>query len=143
MIHPIHPRPSRAIAAALLDRVGLPTSDLTDAHMDHFFYAGDASAPSGLVGLEVYRSSALLRSLAVAPDHRSTGLGSALVEHAESHARTLCVSRLFLLTTAAEPFFHRLGYRVTPREGAPQDIRSTREFADLCPASSVFMAKRL
>jgi GNAT superfamily N-acetyltransferase len=38
------------------------------------------------ISLEIYGTEALLRSLAVDPGFRSTGLGSALVEHAEAHA---------------------------------------------------------
>ena len=47
----------------LLDRAGLPTADLTDKHMTNFLYAGEAQAPIGVVGFEVYARDALLRSV--------------------------------------------------------------------------------
>src|SRR5580765_5007299 len=95
----IHPRPRREAAIALLEAASLPASDLTDAHMEHFFFSGPESAPTGLAGVEICGAEALLRSLAVVPGQRSTGLGSALLEHAEAHARSSGVRSIFLLTT--------------------------------------------
>jgi amino-acid N-acetyltransferase len=139
----IQSRPLLPAAVALLSSVGLPTSDLTEAHLEHFFYCGSAAALSGLVGVEICRPYALLRSLVVIPAFRSCGLGRALVDHAESHARAEGAQSLFLLTTTAESFFHRHGYAPAERANAPAEIRGTREFADICPASSAFMVKRL
>jgi len=140
---PIHARPSRQAAVLLLEAASLPAGDLTDAHMEHFFFSGAPSLPSGIVGLELCGQDALLRSLTVAPTLRSKGLGSALVERAETHARSQGARSVFLLTTTAEEFFRRRGYRSVPRENAPPGIRETREFADMCPASSAFMVKTL
>jgi N-acetylglutamate synthase-like GNAT family acetyltransferase len=135
--------PERAAAIRLLQASELPTSDLTDAHMGDFFYAGDSGAPVGLVGLEFYGGNALLRSLAVASERRGSGLGSALVERAESHARARGARLIFLLTTTAERFFKSRGYVPADRATAPEAIRTSREFADLCPASSAFLVKQL
>jgi len=77
------------------------------------------------------------------PDARGTGLGSALVAHAESHARSEGISTLYLLTTTAERFFAARGYVAAERAAAPATIRDTREFADICPISSAFMQKCL
>jgi amino-acid N-acetyltransferase len=139
----IRPHPSRSAAVALLEAASLPIADITDAHMHDFFYCGSASAPTGLVGLELHGEDALLRSLVVLPDRRSHGLGAALVEHAERHAKSRGARSIFLLTTTAEGFFERHGYRSIGREAAPAAIRHTREFADICPASSAFMFKTL
>ena len=139
----IEPGPTRSGAARLLASADLPTSDLTDAQLQHFFYTGTAAAPTGLVGLELYGVFALLRSLVVAPSARACGAGTALLEHAELHARSRGVRKLFLLTTTAEDFFGRRGFVRVARESAPESIRSTREFAEICPASSAFMVKHL
>jgi DNA-binding transcriptional ArsR family regulator len=50
---PIHARPSRQAAVLLLEAASLPAGDLTDAHMEHFFFSGAPSSPSGIVGLEL------------------------------------------------------------------------------------------
>jgi amino-acid N-acetyltransferase len=139
----IRQAPTRAGAIQLLQRAALPISDLTDAHMAHFFYVGTPSEPRAMVGVEFCGPDALLRSLVVTPELRTSGLGSKLVEHAEAHAREQGARAMYLLTTSAEQFFQSRGYRVTPRDAAPPDIRSTTEFAGLCPASSAFLSKHL
>lgn len=141
--HVIQPGPSLAGAVALLQSAGLPVSDLTAAHLSNFFYSGSAADPDGLIGLELYGTQALLRSLVVAPALRSAGLGSALLDHAESYARGAGVRSIFLLTTTAESFFSARGYVRADRATAPAPICASREFADICPASSAFMLKQL
>jgi amino-acid N-acetyltransferase len=86
---------------------------------------------------------ALLRSLVIAPGRRGTGEGSALLKHAEDHARAQGVRDLFLLTTTAETFFAKHGYMRATRESAPAAIRMTREFGSICPASAAFMSRKL
>ena len=139
----IRARPPRPSVVALLEAEGLPTSDLTESHLQHFFFTGGDGAPDALVGLEIYGQDALLRSLVVSTAARTLGLGSALVLHAERYAAARGVGALYLLTTTAESYFERRGYRRVDRAGAPPSIQSTREFAGLCPASSAFMSKRL
>ena len=139
----ISQHPPRTAAIALLERENLPASDLTDLHLKRFFYTGGSDAPTGMVGLEVYGAVALLRSLVVNADARSAGIGTALIARAEDHASSHGVQSLYLLTTTGEAFFARRGYHRIDRAVAPAAIRSTREFAGLCPPSSAFMFKRL
>ena len=136
-------RPPRSTAVALLQAQGLPISDITDEHLEHFFFVGSDGSPTGLVGIELYGADALLRSLVVGENARSNGLGSTLVEHAERYAATNRVRSIYLLTTTAEMFFKRLGYERIDRSLAPPSIKKTREFASLCPASSAFMMRTL
>jgi amino-acid N-acetyltransferase len=139
----IHGRPPRSTAVALLQAQGLPVSDITDEHLEHFFFVGSDGSPSGVVGLELHGIDALLRSLVVAENARSTGLGSRLVKHAEQYAASKSVRSIYLLTTTAEAFFKRLGYERIERSQAPPSIERTCEFTGLCPASSAFMVKSL
>ncbi|TLY57797.1 MAG: GNAT family N-acetyltransferase [Gammaproteobacteria bacterium] len=139
----IRGRPPRSTAVALLQAQGLPVSDITDEHLEHFFFIGSDGSPTGLVGLEIYGTDALLRSLVVGDNVRRKGLGSELVQHAEQYAASKSVRSIYLLTTTAEAFFKRLGYERIDRSQAPPSIERTREFASLCPASSAFMVKCL
>jgi amino-acid N-acetyltransferase len=139
----IRGRPPRSTAVALLQSQGLPNSDITDEHLEHFFFVGSDGSPAGLIGLELYGTDALLRSLVVDESARRNGLGASLVEHAEQYAATKRVRSIYLLTTTAETFFKRLGYERIDRSQAPPSIKGTREYASLCPASSAFMMKRL
>jgi len=136
-------RPPAAAVKQLLEEARLPTSDLTEAHLEHFLGCGENGALEGVVGLELYPPLALLRSLAVTPIFRSRGLGATLLAEAERYARSREVKEIYLLTTTAERFFARAGYERIPREAAPQAIRETQEFSSLCPASSAVMRKRL
>ncbi len=95
----------------------------------------------GVVGLEIYGTVALLRSLAVAPAWQGRGLGAALLAHAERAARQRGIAALYLLTTTAEAFFAQRGYARIPREAVPPILRQTAEFAALCPASAVCLTK--
>jgi amino-acid N-acetyltransferase len=139
----IRERPPHLSVVALLEAEGLPASDLTESHLEHFFFTGSDGTPSALVGLEIYGEAALLRSLVVSGAARAQGLGSALVQHAEGYAAAHRVRSIYLLTTTAEFYFERRGYRRVDRVQAPASIQSTREFASLCPESSSFMIKRL
>jgi amino-acid N-acetyltransferase len=140
---PIHACPEEAAVRALLAAAGLPVADLTAAHLDDFWGCGESLDLIGVVGLEVYGTVALLRSLAVAPDGQGRGLGSALLAHAERAARQRGVQALYLLTTTAEAFFVQRGYVRIPREAAPPILRQTAEFAALCPVSAACLTKAL
>jgi amino-acid N-acetyltransferase len=139
----IRQRPPLGAVRDLLDGVAFPSADLTAAHMEHFFYCGSAERPTGVVGLELFGVDAFLRSLVVAAEQRSAGLGTALVEHAERYARAADARSLFLLTTTVPGFFARLGYVAADRAAAPATIRGTQQFAGLCPTSATFMVKKL
>jgi amino-acid N-acetyltransferase len=128
---------------ALLQAQGLPVSDISAEHLEHFFFAGSDGSPTGLVGLELYGTDALLRSLVVDENFRGKGLGSTLINYAEQYAASKGVRSIYLLTTTAEAFFKRLGYERIERSHAPTSIQQTREFAGLCPASSAFMLKSI
>src|SRR5271167_3439089 len=132
----IRGRPPRSSAVALLQAQGLPVSDIADEHLKHFFFVGSDGSPTGLVGLELYGTDALLRSLVVGENARRKGLGATLVEHAEQYAASKGVRSIYLLTTTAEAFFKRLGYERIVRSRAPHSIERTREFGELCPVSS-------
>ncbi len=132
-----------AAIRALLAASGLPSEDVTAGHLRYYWVHRDAAGIGGVVGIEPYGSVALLRSLAVREGVRARGLGSRLLAHAESQAAALGVETLYLLTTTADRFFAARGYAATPRDSTPPAIRATREFAELCPASSACMSKRL
>ena len=136
-------KPQKQQITTLLSDCGLPFEDLADEHLEHFFGCGEEDSPRGVVGLEIYGSVALLRSLAVAQSARGLGCGRTLVATAEHHARARGVKEIFLLTTSAGPLFEALGYEVAPRESAPEAIRATSEFSTVCPASATFMRKPL
>ncbi|MDH5444813.1 MAG: arsenic resistance N-acetyltransferase ArsN2 [Gammaproteobacteria bacterium] len=128
---------------SLLVTAELPTADLREAHNLHLFGVRGDEQLIGIIGVEVYSSAGLLRSLVVATAHRNGGYGRALVSCAEEWASQHGVKELYLLTTTASPFFKRLGYRIVQRSVAPSAIADTSQFAALCPSSATFMLKPL
>jgi amino-acid N-acetyltransferase len=130
-----------AIAALLVD-CGLPADDIGD-HIGGLVTVQCDGKLIATVGLETYGEVGLLRSLSVTPAWRSNGVANELCRRIESRAREEGVVTLYLLTTTAERFFERRGWRRLDRSHAPKAIRATREFASLCPDSAIFMALRL
>ena len=127
----------------LLRCCDLPTEDITSAHLDHYWILMDGDQLVGVVGLEILGRTALLRSLAVHPDHRSNGYASGLVDQIEVYARSQEIETLFLLTTTAENFFEARGYTPVVRASVPSAVAATTEFRILCPASAVCLSKKL
>ncbi len=125
----------------LLQACELPVDDLAHSQQPAFFGIHDGNSLVAVVGLEIYTSVALLRSLAVTPRLRGQGIGKALVEFAERYAAQKEVEHLYLLTTSAAEFFRKLGYAPLDRIAAPPAIRSTIQFCVLCPASAALMHK--
>lgn len=130
---------------ALLRQAGLPARDLSAASLRDFLVARDAGGLAGAVGLETHGDTGLLRSLIVDRRCRGRGVGRALVEAVEQRAltRPVRLKMLVLLTETAADFFARRGYLRQPRTQAPAAVQSSSEFAELCPASAVYMEKIL
>ena len=121
---------------SLLHDVDLPVEGVKD-HISNFLTLksndDDPSlTPWGCVGLEIYGNSALLRSMAIAPEHQGKGLGTALTKAIIEDARERGISTLFLLTETAEDFFRRFGFQVVERELVPDDVKTSIEFTKLC-----------
>ena len=128
---------------ALLTEAKLPIADLASSRSLSLLGIRDGGRLVGVVGVEVHGSAGMLRSLAVEPEHRNSGLGVSLVSDAETWAAERGVETLYLSTTTAAQFFARLGYEAVPRFEAPAAIAATAQFSGLCPASSTFMRKVL
>jgi N-acetylglutamate synthase-like GNAT family acetyltransferase len=95
----------------------------------------------GAICLEPFGYEGLLRSLVVAPDVRTHGLGRSLVAQLESDARAEGVRKLVLLTQTAEKFFAKLGYQIVSRDEISNAVKESAQFRSLCPASATCMAK--
>lgn len=128
---------------ALLQKSNLPESDIKidDKHL--FFGSFNNINLTATIGIEIYGTNALLRSLAVVDSERGNGLGKAMVKYLEDYSKDKNIKKLFLLTNTAEKFFLSIGYKICDRKNAPKEIKSTAQFSDLCPSSSSFMTKSL
>ena len=129
-----------AAVEALLTVSGLPLDGVREA-FGTFVVAESGTDLVGVAGLEVCCDNALLRSVAVADQWRSHGLGRALVTRVISEAEARGVRALYLLTTTAERYFPSFGFRTIARDAVPDDIRATKEFQGACPASATVMCR--
>jgi len=127
--------------ATLLSDSGLPVADLGADALDDFLVAENGSQLMGLIGLQRYNKVGLLRSLVVGGDARGSGIGARLVGALESAALTSGIAELWLLTIDAEKFFQKHGFDIVDRSTAPECIRATAEFSDLCPGDAYLMKK--
>ena len=118
----------------------LPIAGVRDV-LEHFLVAVDPDAARviGAIGLETYGTDALLRSAVVDPTWRNRQVGRSLVDHLRDAARDRGIHALYLLTTTAERFFTRLGFRVVDRADVPDSVRRSVEFVSACPASATVM----
>lgn len=135
--------PVDAEVEAFLAEAGLDASDLRTAPGLHLLGVRDSGRLVAVAGIEAHPPVGLLRSVAVRPSRRNTGLGRRLVMQAERWSLAHGIESLFLLTTTAAGFFGRLGYEEILRSEAPSAIAGTSQFAGLCPSSSTFMRRQI
>ena len=127
---------------ALLERDGLPTSDLALSRPE-FVVAFEGDDLIGVGALERFGTTALLRSVAVAADRRGAGVGQSIVRELEQRARAVGITELILLTQTHASFYQHQGYRVIERGNVGPLVQASEEFRSLCPASATCMAKSL
>jgi len=135
----IFQEPDLSDVRRLLEAHNLPTEDLLEVNLLHFFGCGEKTNPKGVIGLEVHGSDGLLRSLAVDSEVQGQGCASSLYNQLEKHSKSMGIKALYLLTETAENYFARKGFKVIPRELASDSIKQTKEFASLCSDSATLI----
>lgn len=123
---------------ALLKDAGLPLDGVMD-HLPHFLLAFRDGVLVGTGAIEPYGETGLLRSVAIRPDQRATGLGQTLTRRLLIQAQQSGLPHLVLLPTTAEGFFPRFGFVRTSREALPAAVFASAELQGACPASAVVM----
>jgi len=126
-----------AIKALLLE-IGLPIAGVED-HWKTFLIARDGDAMVGCGGAEAYQVVALIRSIAVKPDYRSHGIGRRLVRQLLDRLASRGLREFYLLTTTAEEYFKKRGFKTIDRDEVHPQLLSSREFQDACPSTATCM----
>jgi N-acetylglutamate synthase-like GNAT family acetyltransferase len=120
---------------------GLPDLGV-DSWIQNFIIAEDQTGNwVGIVGLELYGESCLLRSVAVDAKSRGRGYGRILVNAALGNARAKGLKRAYLLTDDASEYFERLGFQIVDREDVDASVKASLEFTEACPESATVMWK--
>lgn len=126
----------------LLQKCELPFEDCNE-HLDNFFGITSGDRLCAIGALQIIGSVALLRSIAVLPDHRGKGLAAVITQYLLDLARSKGVNELYLLTETAEGYFAQFEFRTVDRDAVPDEIKSTRQFVSLCPSGAQTMRLHL
>jgi amino-acid N-acetyltransferase len=125
----------------LLRNNNLPAADLP-LKIDDFFIADEKDKIVGVIGMERYESSGLLRSMVVHSDYRNRNIAHALITALERKAIATGVSEIYLLTETADKYFGKKGYQVITRSEVPPEVQTSSEFSHVCPATAIVMKKK-
>ena len=136
----IAPATATDVAAikSLLTANDLPTEGV-DEHWRTFVIARDGDKVVGCGGSEAYQFAALIRSIVVDPDYRKHGLGRRLVRQLLDRLAARGLREFYLLTTTAEEYFRRRGFKTIERDEVHPQLLASREFQDACPSTAVCM----
>ncbi len=95
------------------------------------------------LGIEKYDDVALVRSFCVQEAFRSQRIGEAMLQYLFQHCQYENIQSLYLLTTTAENYFKRYGFKTIERATVPVVIQQTKEYSSLCPSSAIMMSKKI
>ena len=126
----------------LLNYLNLITQDI-DFNNQIFICLQQGQHWTAIGGLEFYFPYALLRSVAVYPEHQGNGYAGIICESLFKRALSKNIRDLYLLTETAEGFFSKLGFIPVDRSVVPEIIKTTCQFCTLCPDNAVAMKKQL
>ncbi|MFV1884562.1 MAG: arsenic resistance N-acetyltransferase ArsN2 [Balneola sp.] len=126
----------------LLSSHHLPVDDIGDSNI-RFYLVKQEDELKACAGVELFDNLGLLRSVAVSESLRGSGIGRELVEFVLKDSKSHGITSLYLLTQTAEHFFGKLGFVKKERDQAPESIKKSSEFTDLCPVSAALMEKIL
>lgn len=122
----------------ILQSMGLPLAGV-DEHWKTFVIARREGKPVGCGGAEAYPFAALLRSIAVLPEFRGKGLGRQIVRQLIDRLASRGVREFYLLTTDAEEYFRKRGFKTIDRDEVHPQLLASRQFQDACPDTATCM----
>jgi len=117
---------------------GLPTAGV-DENWKTFLVAHDGDAMIACGGAEAYQFAALIRSIAVDPAYRSQGIGRRIVRQLLDRLASRGLREFYLLTTTAEAYFKKRGFKTIDRDEVHPQLLSSSEFQGACPDTAVCM----
>ena len=74
---------------------------------------------------------------------RNKNCGEKILKYIEEYATNNGIKELYLLTEHASKYFKKQKFEEVSRDRVPIEIKSTKQFSSLCPASAVVMRKYL
>jgi len=142
-IKPIDDQQSFERGIALLKASGLPVGDLKLGETYLIGCYDEEGTLLGTGGLEFYNSFALMRSIAVDPNHKGNAIGKKIINNLIANAKSKAILEVYLLTETARSYFLRIGFADIERDKVPAEIKRSTEFDSVCPVSAVCMVYKL
>lgn len=122
----------------ILTEASLPVSDI-DPDSSTFYGAIFNNKVVGCIGFQELGETALLRSLAVKDSFQKQGLGKELTNKVIKEAGKRAKASIYLLTTDAELFFVRMGFQKIIKASAPDILKKTKQYSEICSDPAVVM----
>lgn len=122
----------------LLTASGLPAAGVEE-HWKTFIVARDGNAIIGCGGAETYPVAALIRSIAVDRAYRGQGVGRSIVRQLLDRLTIRGIREFYLLTTDAEPYFAKRGFKTVDRDEIHPQVLASSQFTDDCCSSAKCM----
>lgn len=141
MTTPVIRRASREdlpVIEQLLKGALLPVQGVR-GNLEQFSVAEQDGVIVGMIGLEIYGDTGLLRSLVVRPSEQRRGIGDLLCRSLLRDAHDLGLRHLVLLTTTAERYFAVRGFRTIDRKQVTGEVTRSVEFMEACPSTAICM----
>ncbi|MDP8956505.1 MAG: HAD-IIA family hydrolase [Actinomycetota bacterium] len=149
LLHDVLPARFRAASEGDVQRIAglLAASGLnaagTDQRLSSTLVSVDDDRVTATACVEDFRTTGLLRSVAVRRDLRGQGLGLLVVAAALQEARRRGIHEVALFTESAAPFFERMGFRRVERTDLPASVHESAQATGECPASAAAMRLEL
>ncbi|QRQ85871.1 GNAT family N-acetyltransferase [Cupriavidus oxalaticus] len=110
--------------AALLERCGLPTSDVS-LIIESFQIAIYEGLIVGCAAAEHHGTSVLIRSAAVEAAYRDRGIATRIVDALLMRARGTEARDAYVFSVVAPAYFARWGFTLVANEAVPQEVMSS------------------
>jgi amino-acid N-acetyltransferase len=122
----------------LLAAEGLPIAGVEE-HWRTFVVAREGDRVIGCGGAEAYKLAALIRSIAIDAGYRGRGIGRRIVRQLLDRLASRGLREFYLLTTTAESYFQKRGFRTIERNEVHPQILQSQELQGACPDTAVCM----
>ena len=122
----------------LLAANSLPTEGV-DEHWRTFLIARAGERVIGCGGAETHQFVALIRSIAVAEEHRGAGVGRRIVRQLLDRLASRGIREFYLLTTSAQGYFEKRGFKTIDRDEIHPQLLGSTELQGECPDTATCM----
>jgi amino-acid N-acetyltransferase len=112
-------------------------------NIGNFVVAMNGKTLVGCGGAEAFQFVALIRAIAVHPDHRSHGIGRRIVREMLDRLSSRGLREFYVVTEDAEGWFRKRGFKPCDRDEVHPQILESTEFAHSSDEATVMRLQML